>query len=72
MATWMVKHATWLYNTYLVHSDGKTSYERRRNHHYNKAICEFAETLLYKPARSDLPQTESDWDYGVWLGKCTQ
>ena len=38
---WIVKHASWLHNRYQLHSDGKTSYERRWNTHYNKAICEF-------------------------------
>ena len=27
--TWLVKHAVWLLNRYLVHDDGLSSYQRR-------------------------------------------
>lgn len=69
-----MKHATWLYNRYLLHSDGKTSYERSWEIHYNRSICEFAQTLLYRPAKPPLPTSETHWHYGydIWLGKCAQ
>jgi hypothetical protein len=38
---WVVKHAQWLINRYLIHSDGKTSWERRWNKPYDRGICNF-------------------------------
>ena len=29
LLTWIVKHAAWIHNRYQLHTDGKTSYERR-------------------------------------------
>lgn len=48
---WLVKHATWTYNRYLLHSEGQPCYERRRSRAYNRCICELAETLLYRLVR---------------------
>ena len=47
---WVVKHAQWTLNRYLEHSDGKTSFERRWGRKYNQAICNFAETVLFRMA----------------------
>lgn len=70
--TWLVKHATWIYNRHLQHADGQTSYERLWKRTYNLSICEFAETVLYRPRRHDTPKSESNWIHKIWLGKCTQ
>lgn len=64
--TWLVKDATWIYNPFLLHTDGQTSYERRSGRTYNRSICEFGEVLLYRPMRHDIPKAESK------LGRCTQ
>ena len=46
---WIVRHAAWTVNRYVIHSDGYTSFERRWGRNYERAICEFGETLLYLP-----------------------
>ena len=68
---WIVKHASWLHNRYQLHSDGKTSFERRWDTNYNKAICEFAETVLFRYALGPASKTTTSWEYGIWLGNCT-
>ena len=72
LMTWLVKHATWLYNRYQLHGDGKTSYERRWGRSYQRPIVTFAETVAFKYAATTKNKTTPDWDYGIWLGKCTQ
>ncbi len=71
LTTWMVKHATWIYNRYQLHKDGMTSYERRWGTAYQRTICEFAETVLYRASNPTGPKMDVKWDYGLWLGKCT-
>ena len=44
---WIVRHAAWTVNRYVIHSDGYTSFEHRWGRNYERAICEFGETLLY-------------------------
>ena len=39
---WIVRHAAWTVNRYVIHSDGYTSFERRRGRNYERAICELA------------------------------
>ena len=36
-----------------------------------KPICEFGETVLFQYAHKT-NKTTIDWNYGIWLGKCTQ
>ena len=35
LLTWIVKHAAWIHNRYQLHTDGRTSYERRWGNNYN-------------------------------------
>ena len=41
---WMVRHAAWTVNRYVIHSNGYTSFERRWGRNYERAICKFSET----------------------------
>ena len=45
---WIIRHAAWAINRYVVHSDGYTSFERRWGRNYERAIVEFGETLTLK------------------------
>lgn len=38
LITCLAKHATCIYNRYILHWGGHTSYERRRNRHYGRSI----------------------------------
>ena len=69
---WIVKHSAWLNNRYQLHQDGKTSFERRWEKNYRKHICEFGETILFQYSAGIPDKTTSSWDYGIWLGRCTQ
>ena len=70
VVTWLVRHVSWLCNRYLVHSGGKTSYERRWGRTYRRPICSFAEKVAYlKPQRGD--KANPSCDYGIWLCKRT-
>ena len=70
LLTWIVKHAAWVHNRYQLHSDGKTSYERRWGNNYNRPICEFGETVIFQYATRP-SKTISNWSTGIWLGRCT-
>ena len=72
LIAWAIKHASWVYNRFQLHSDGKTSYERRWNHNYSRPLCEFGEAVLFRSPHSPNHKAESAWDYGLWLGKCTR
>ena len=43
---WIVRHAAWTANRYVIHSDGYTSFERRWGRSYKQSVCEFDETLI--------------------------
>ena len=72
LCTCMVKRTSCLYNKYQLHSDGKTSYERRWGNAYVRPICEFGETVLMQYADyKDHGKQESTWVKAIWLGRCT-
>ena len=43
----IVRRAAYLLNRYLVHNDGKTSYERRWQKTHQSPLCEIGETVQY-------------------------
>ena len=70
---WVIKHSAFLINTYLIHSDGHTSYFRRWKSDNKTPICEFGETILYMVAGASKhqPKLENRFFKGIWLGKDT-
>ena len=68
---WIVKHAAWIHNWYQLHTDGRTSYERRWGNNYNHHICEFSETVNFQYA-TRAQKTTSNWSQGIWLGRGPQ
>ena len=70
---WIVRHAAWTVNRYVIHSDGYTSFERRWGRNYERAICEFGETLLYLPPQhKKLPNADLQMQKCIWLGKVSE
>ena len=70
---WIVRHAAWTVNRYVIHSDGYTSFERRWGRSYERAICEFGETLLYLPPQhKKLPKADLRMQKCIWLGKVSE
>ena len=65
---WMIRHAVWLINRYLIHSDGLTSYQRRWERDYKHAICEFGETVLYRVPAKQLIKGDLALHKAIWLG----
>ena len=66
---WIVRHAAWTVNRYVIHSDGYTSFERRWGRNYERAICEFGETLLYlSPQHRKLLKADLRMQKCIWLG----
>ena len=49
--------------------DGKTPYERLRNHAYHGEVVEFAETVHHKDPAKDIGKMDDKWHVGVWLGQ---
>ena len=70
---WIVRHAAWTVNRYVIHSDGYTSFERRWGRNYERAICEFGETLLYLPPQhKKLPKADLRMQKCIWLGQVSE
>ena len=70
---WIVRHAAWTVNRNVIHSDGYTSCERRWGRKYERAICEFGETLLYLPPQhKKLPKADLRMQKCIWLGKVSE
>ena len=42
LLTWIMKRVAWIHNRYQLHTDGKTSYERRWGNKYNKPYASLA------------------------------
>ena len=45
---WCIKHAQWLINRFLIHSDGRTSYYRLWGKDYTGGLCCFGEVVQAK------------------------
>ena len=59
--------------TYVTHSDGYTSFERRWGRNYERAICEFGETLVdLPPQHKKLPEAGLRTQECSWLGKASE
>ena len=70
---WIVRHAAWTVHRYVIHSDGYTRIERRWGRNYERAICEFGETLLYLPPQhKKLPKAELRMQKCIWLEKVSE
>ena len=70
---WIIRHAAWTINRYVVHSDGYTSFERRWGRNYERAIVEFGDALLYMPPQhKSLPKAELRMQKCIWLGKVSE
>ena len=70
---WIVRHAAWTVNRYVIHPDGYTSFERRWGRNYERAICEFGQTLLYLPPQhKKLPEADLRMQKCIWLGKVSE
>ena len=70
---WIVLHAAWTVNRYVIHSDGYTSFERRWGRNYERAICELGESLLYLPPQhKKLPKADLRMQTCIWLGKVSE
>ena len=69
----VIKHSAFLINTYLIHSDGHTSYFHRWKSDNKTPVCEFGETILYMVAGASKhqPRLENRFFKGIWLGKDT-
>ena len=65
---WMIRHAVWLINRYLIHSDGLTSYQRRWERDYKQAICEFGEMVLYRVPAKQLIKGDLALHKAIWPG----
>ena len=70
---WIVRHAAWTVNRYVIHPDGYTSFELRWGRNYERAICEFGETLLYLPPQhKKLRKADLRMQKCIWLGEVSE
>ena len=65
---WIVEHATYVLNHFLVGPDGQTPYSRLHGKNSSKKLCEFGEKLLWFVPKRLRSKLDSPWRYGVFLG----
>ena len=70
---WMVRHAAQLIARYQIRACGKTSYRQAKGHDSILPVCEFGETIHFKPlktiSRDQTGSVEDRMVEGIWLGK---
>lgn len=67
---WMVKHAAWLLNRFLVHDDGLTAFQRRYDKGAPPGLAEFGEMTLFRVSgRHHTAKADATFKPGVWLGR---
>ena len=67
---WIVMHATWLLNRYLIHDAGLSSYQRRCKQQSMIGIADFGEIVYCKAqGKHDVAKAESSFAKGMWLGR---
>ena len=67
---WIFRWAAMLCSRYLVGTDGRTAYERRRGRRCKVPVVSFGELVHFKELHPDGKRDKwaSDWHFGVWLG----
>ena len=69
---WLVQHACFCINRFLVGSDGKTPYMRTRGKSFEKPMVAFGERVLFVKPKNyigpNLNQAETRAAYGIFLG----
>ena len=68
---WAIRHASWILTRYLLHANGKTSYERRWERPYASPLCIFGESVMYAEQAKVLPKHAIRFNSGIWVGRCT-
>ena len=72
---WIISHAVFTINRYLIRQDGKTSYERVFNKAHSGPLVHFGERVLAHPQSTPPAQklhlrAQPQKHYSLWLGKC--
>ena len=72
---WIISHAVFTINRYLIRQDGKTSYERVFNKAHSGPLVHFGERVLAHhqatpPAQKLHLRAQPQKHYSLWLGKC--
>ena len=69
---WLVQHAGFAHNRFMVGHDGKTPFARIRGRNFDKEICQFGECVYYRIPKiiigPDLNKWDDQWALGVFLG----
>ena len=55
----------------MIHSDGKTSWERTWGRPYDRGICNFLEAVHFR-LNGRLAKADAAWKLGLWVGKDTE
>ena len=69
---WMIRWAAMNVSRYMVGSDGRTGYERRRGRKCKLQVVCFGEKVWYKRIRETKERKNkfsSEWEEGLWLGQ---
>ena len=68
MLGWVVQHASYCLNHFLVGKDGETPYSRLHGKSSSKKLCELGEKVLWFVPKRLRSKLDSPWRYGIFLG----
>ena len=66
---WIVRHASWVLNRFLIRGSGKTPYRALRGKNYTQPLAAFGECVMYRDAEADPKKLELRWNDGIFVGK---
>ncbi len=69
---WILRHAGWLTDRFLIGKDAHTAFQRYKGKAHNGEMCELFETVLWKVPTPEAHKLEDRFDLGLWTGKTSR
>ena len=66
---WIVEHAAFLINRYVLGTDGRTAYGRLHGREVKERIAEFGEKIMWYVPKRRRVKLDVRWRYGTFLGR---
>ena len=69
---WIVRHAAFIYNRFMVKPSGRTPIEELKLVRYDSPVLTFGEVVLGRMSGVPDNRLSSAWSVGIWLGRATE
>ena len=66
---WLVGHAAWILNVFVLGPDGRTAYGRLHGVEARERVAEFGERVLFYTPKKSRAKLDAIWKHGVFLGR---